>query len=88
MVAESRCGLACGECGYGKETGCVGCVDMEAPPWGEACPVKDCCEKTGLEHCGLCDGFPCALLNSFAYHEEQGDDGQRLENLREWRKQA
>jgi hypothetical protein len=61
---------------------------MEAPPWGEACPVKDCCEKTGLEHCGLCDGSPGALLKTALRTIEREMTGKRLENLREWRKQA
>lgn len=38
----------------------------------------------GLEHCGKCSDFPCDLLNQFAYDKEQGDDGNRIEQCREW----
>ena len=51
--------------------------------WGE-CPLATCCVAKGLEHCGKCDEFPCETLHSFAYHEEQGDDGQRIRNLEAW----
>ena len=87
-MVESRCGIVCAECTFGKELNCAGCVAMIKPPWGEACPVRDCCQQKGNQHCGVCMDFPCELLNSFAYHEEQGDDGKRIEQCRAWAKET
>lgn len=57
---------------------------MEKPFWGESCPVKSSCEERGKEHCGQCPEFPCDLLKQFAYDEQQGDDGIRIEQCRGW----
>lgn len=83
--AESRCGLLCSECAYREQMNCAGCVHIQKPFWGDSCPVKSCCEEKGLEHCGLCEEFPCGLLNQFAYDKQQGDDGKRIERCRRWR---
>ncbi|HNX65184.1 MAG TPA: DUF3795 domain-containing protein [Oscillospiraceae bacterium] len=83
-MIESRCGILCGECEYRESMGCKGCVNIEKPFWGDACPVKSCCEGKGLENCGMCEVFPCELLNSFAYDKEQGDDGKRILQCRKW----
>lgn len=84
-MIESRCGLLCGECGYREQTGCPGCVQMEKPFWSERCPVKSCCEGKKLAHCGICDAFPCELLQSFAFDPEQGDAGRRIDQCRDWK---
>lgn len=84
-MIESRCGLLCGECGYREQTSCPGCVRMEKPFWGESCPVKSCCEGKKLAHCGECDAFPCELLQTFAFDPEQGDDGRRIDQCRDWK---
>lgn len=83
-MVESRCGLMCSACAYREQVGCAGCVNIEKPFWGEVCPVKACCEERGHEHCGQCAAFPCALLNQFAYDEEQGDGGERIACCRHW----
>ncbi|WP_294143539.1 DUF3795 domain-containing protein [uncultured Clostridium sp.] len=83
-MAESRCGILCGECEYKEQMGCKGCVQIDKPFWGESCLVKVCCEEKEQEHCGLCDEFPCDLLKQFAYDEQQGDDGKRIEQCRCW----
>lgn len=83
-MIESRCGILCGECEYKESTGCGGCVAIDKPFWGESCPVKSCCEGRQNTNCGGCDSFPCELLNSFAYDKEQGDDGKRIEQCRQW----
>lgn len=82
---ESRCGLLCGACGYREQMGCAGCVRIEKPFWGDSCPVKACCETKGHGHCGQCENFPCELLKGFAYNENQGDDGKRIEQCKCWR---
>lgn len=86
-MVTSRCGILCGECTYREQMGCAGCVHMQKPFWGDSCPVKACCEEKQQEHCGQCENFPCDLLNQFAYDEQQGDDGKRIEQCKCWRNQ-
>ena len=81
---ESRCGLLCSACSYRAQMGCTGCVHIEKPFWGDSCPVKACCEAKQHEHCGGCDNFPCNLLKGFAYDEDQGDNGKRIEQCKVW----
>ena len=78
-MIESRCGLRCSDCNFRESMGCKGCVNMDKPFWADSCPVKSCCEKKGLQHCGECDGFVCPLLQTFAYDMEQSDNGARIE---------
>jgi len=82
-MIESRCGILCSKCEYIEQCG-GGCTKITKPFWGDCCPVKDCCEGRGHEHCGQCAEFPCDLLNEFAYDKEQGDDGLRIETCRKW----
>lgn len=83
-MVESRCGILCSECEYRDEMSCGGCIQIDKPFWGDACPVKSCCEGKGLAHCGECNDFLCGLLKQFAYDKEQGDDGKRIEQCRKW----
>lgn len=82
-MIESRCGITCSTCTYKEQTGCLGCVNIKQPFWGE-CPLKSCCETKGHDHCGLCEEFPCALLTQFSYDEKQGDQGKRIANCKLW----
>lgn len=80
----ARCGINCGECEYKEQFNCQGCTKSEGKMfWGE-CQVSSCCSSKGHEHCGKCSSFACDTLNAFAYHPEQGDNGKRIENLKEW----
>lgn len=83
-MIESRCGILCNECHYQEQMNCKGCINITKPFWGESCPLKSCCEKKSLDCCGFCNEFPCALLEQFAYHKEQGDDGMRIEQCKKW----
>lgn len=83
-MVESRCGILCKECEYRDKMNCASCIHIDKPFWGDSCPVKSCCENKGLEHCGKCSGFPCDLLNQFAYDKQQGDNGKRIEQCRAW----
>ena len=47
--------------------------------------MKSCCEGKGLNHCGQCGEFPCALLHRFAYEMEQSDQGERIRQCERWR---
>lgn len=87
MMIESRCGIVCSECEFKRQMKCKGCINITKPFWGESCPVKLCCEGKQLNNCGECDTFPCELLKRFAYDEEQGDNGKRIEQCKQWNKQ-
>ncbi len=62
------CGVYCGGCHLlGKE--CAGCGYVDGSPfWVSSmeltvCPLYDCCHnQMQLEHCGMCEGFPCDLF--------------------------
>lgn len=84
-VVVSRCGIDCGTCSFKEKMGCKGCVAMETPFWGE-CSVKKCCESKGIQFCGECGEIPCDMLKKFAYDENQGDHGVRIENCQKWKK--
>lgn len=83
-MIESRCGILCSECSYREQMGCRGCIFIDKPFWGDCCPLKSCCEDKSHGHCGECGDFPCELLKKFAYDEQQGDDGKRIEQCRGW----
>lgn len=87
-MIESRCGIKCSECDYKEKMNCPGCVTMDQPFWAESCPVKNCCEGKSLDNCGYCSDFPCELLSRFAYDEDQGDNGKRLETCKTWCQQT
>lgn len=58
----SGCGILCNDCEYykgEKDPKCPGCEDQEGRPfWGE-CKLYFCVNEHDVEHCGLCDEFPC-----------------------------
>ncbi len=87
-MIESRCGLLCSDCSFHETMDCKGCMNMDKPFWADSCPVKSCCEKKGLQHCGECDEFVCDLLHTFAYDMEQSDNGARIEQCKKWRKNS
>ena len=83
-MIESRCGILCSGCEYKGKMNCDGCISIDKPFWGE-CDVKICCEKKGLEFCGLCDIFPCDVLKSMSYSDcGEGDNGKRIEQCKIW----
>lgn len=82
-MIESRCGLLCSSCNFFMESRCQGCTKISNPFWGE-CPVKSCCEEKKQKHCGSCIQFPCKQLHEFAYAEQEGDNGVRLDQCKIW----
>ena len=59
------CGIYCGDCEYLSRQ-CKGCVLQAGKPFwaklmpSKICPLHDCCRNSKrLEHCGLCEDFPC-----------------------------
>jgi len=63
---------------------CPGCLAAKGAMFWGSCEIATCCINKGHAHCGKCDVFPCALLTSFAYDPEQGDNGERIRNLESW----
>lgn len=63
----SPCGHVCdsGKCLFflGKKSPlCPGCIKCAGNPfWGE-CKVYKCAAEKNIEHCGLCEEFPCQIL--------------------------
>jgi len=88
MVRElaAKCGINCGECSYKDKFGCPGCQKANGKIfWGE-CRLAKCVIDKGLNYCYECDDFVCDLLKEFAFDKEQGDNGKRIENLKQWKK--
>ena len=88
-MIKSRCGIVCDpqKCKEAFGIDCTGCPNITKPPWGDSCPVKDCCEGCGHDHCGQCADFPCSLIIEYAYDKEHGDGGKRIENCCIWAEQ-
>jgi len=85
-MIESRCGIMCSRCDYREKMNCAGCLNIDKPFWGDSCDVKTCCEERGYKYCGQCPDFPCETLKAMSYADEEGDNGERIENCRMWAK--
>jgi hypothetical protein len=66
----AACGLYCGDCEF-LEKQCSGCTRLGGKPFWteqygvEVCPIYVCCvDQKELEHCGLCNEFPCETFTS------------------------
>ena len=85
---KARCGIECEQCDYREKFKCPGCRKAEGKIfWGE-CELAKCSMAKGIDFCYECGEFPCDLLKAFAYNEEQGDNGKRIENLRKWKNET
>lgn len=102
----TACGLFCGNCEH-LETKCKSCGTQRGKPFWtvmikiECCPLYNCSVNTKhLEHCGLCEEFPCETFNQLrdpalndeeaknALVERQNDLIKRKEiRTQEWLKQ-
>ncbi|HAI87537.1 MAG TPA: hypothetical protein DCL63_11175 [Firmicutes bacterium] len=57
---------------------CAGCV----PELHPGCRFVQCCIERAIEHCGLCEAFPCAHLESFVSDDSPGcPSGYHVHNL-------
>ena len=77
----ARCGLDCTTCPFREKNNCPGCHKADGTMFWGKCTLALCSIGKGIEHCGLCDQFPCDLLKSYSYAKEHGDNGQRIRNL-------
>ena len=75
----SFCGIYCGSCkNYKQNYNCMGCrTEKELL---DDCPTRTCFMSKGLLHCGLCDDFPCDMLNEF-YNDGAKHRAQAYENM-------
>lgn len=84
------CGLSCSRCQF-VNSQCHGCNAVKGKPFwtdripGNICPIFNCCryEKL-LEHCGLCEAFPCELFMSL--RDPQMSDGEFEESIQDRQK--
>jgi hypothetical protein len=64
------CGIYCGDCNFLGER-CGGCGNTRGKPFHveqagiDVCPLYGCCVNSKkVEHCGLCDEFPCNTFST------------------------
>ena len=65
LALAAICGIYCGDCEFlGKQ--CGGCGNIQGKPFHveqagmDVCSLYGCCvDSKKVEHCGLCDEFPC-----------------------------
>ncbi|MFC1948676.1 DUF3795 domain-containing protein [Chloroflexota bacterium] len=81
------CGIYCGDCGFLGER-CAGCGNTQGKPFHveqagmDVCQLYGCCvNQHGLEHCGLCEDFPCQTFISL--RDPSMSDEEFEESLRE-----
>lgn len=87
ILVTTYCGLDCTNCGYREPFHCNGCVSTNGFAFHcekEPCPVASCAMEKGILFCGVCESFPCELLNGFSCDPEHGDTppGARVEACR------
>lgn len=79
------CGAYCGACEWKEKVNCSGCQACQGSMfWGE-CDKAKCCIEKGFEHCGHCANMPCQKLLDLFNDPEHGDNGERLNNLKNWK---
>ena len=80
------CGTYCNVCDWREKTNCAGCQQNKGQMFFGQCDKANCCMEKGYEHCGQCNEMPCEKLLELFADKEHGDNGERLENLRNWGK--
>lgn len=61
-IVYAACGLICNDCPWykgEKEPQCPGCEKIEGKPFWGTCETYKCAIEHGVDHCGLCNEFPC-----------------------------
>lgn len=76
------CGTDCGPCEWKAKTGCKGCKEQKSEMFWGKCEIALCAINKEVAHCGQCSEFPCAVLVEYSYDSEHGDNGKRIENLK------
>lgn len=81
---KAMCGTYCGICEWKEPFHCPGCKACHGEVFWGVCDKAKCCISKGHEHCGQCPEMPCQLLKDLFNDKEHGDNGARLNNLRNW----
>jgi len=58
----SPCGIHCNSCPWYKDEmqpKCPGCEAVKGKPFWGTCQTYSCVQQHEIEHCGLCEDFPC-----------------------------
>lgn len=80
------CGLYCGSCDDFVHEICHGCGCRCGHCNGNAqasgCVIRQCADRRGVEHCGLCAELPCTALIAFCHDPIWFSHGVAIENLR------
>ena len=87
LLITAYCGLRCNACDWREPCHCNGCVSTKGYAFhckNEPCPVAACVINKGIEFCGMCDEFPCKVLQDYSCDKEHGDNppGARIETCR------
>lgn len=78
LSLAGACGDYCGKC-TNHPTRCRGCT-LDGHP---ECHFLQCTLSRAIEHCGLCDDFPCQALSEFVPDDHPDLPlGYHIENLR------
>lgn len=75
MNAAGACGDWCGKCPH-FPAGCAGCDESKLT----TCKILACAARKGIEHCGLCPSFPCAMLRGIV-PDDRLPAGYHVESL-------
>ena len=78
------CGTYCGVCEWKDKMNCKGCQECQSNVFWGQCDKAKCCIERGFEHCGYCPDMPCQKLLDLFNDPEHGDNGVRLNNLKNW----
>jgi hypothetical protein len=63
----SPCGIHCNSCLWYEgemEPKCLGCQAVDGKPFWGTCLTYTCTKDHKVEHCGLCEKFPCTEFMS------------------------
>ena len=87
-VYAAVCGICCGECQF-LDQQCPGCGQVAGKPFWTSqallgiCPFYDCCRnQKNLEHCGVCDRFPCKVFSELRDPNMTDDEFEESLNMR------
>ena len=72
------CGLVCNNCEFfsgEKEPQCPGCSQVKGEPFWGQCKLYSCNRKNKVNHCGVCNNFPCELFVD--QYDPNNPDGQK-----------
>lgn len=78
VMKLNPCGHLCNGCPSYLSEGdptCTGCTESGGRPWWGTCKVFECGARRKLDHCGLCNQFPCDLLAT--HYDPDNPEGQR-----------